>query len=201
MPQITQRPAETFNAIEYFDDIQNLQLDLCGLRLTILSNNWFAELVDIVNQMEFALKDTLALALDIDRFMRRIHANLHPKAQAIDEEKVGPLGGMVLMTIAENEPVSIQKLTRHLARDKAQMTRLIQMLERKALLHRAQSSDDGRVSLISLTARGHTLVAGFQAGLAEVVEDLLEGVGAAERHQFSATLRKVLSNKAETAGT
>lgn len=149
--------------------------------------------------MEPTLKDTLALALDIDRFMRRIHANLHPKAQAVDAEKVGPLGGMVLITIAENEPVSMQMLTRQLARDKAQMTRLIQMLERKALLQRVQSSEDGRVSLISLTTRGHTLVSSFQAGLAEVVEDLLEGIDATERRQFSATLRKVLSNKTEPA--
>ncbi|MGD1933791.1 MAG: MarR family winged helix-turn-helix transcriptional regulator [Candidatus Phaeomarinobacter sp.] len=142
--------------------------------------------------METALKKTLALALDIDRFMRLIHVNLHPKAQAIDEQKVGPLGGMVLMTIAENERLSIQDLTRQLARDKAQMTRLIQLLERKELLLRTRLPDDARVSLVSLTSEGHALVASFQDALADVVEDLLSGVNAEERKQFSATLRKIL---------
>lgn len=147
--------------------------------------------------MENPLKKTLALALDIDRFMRLIHTNLHPKAEVVDHEKIGPFGGMVLMTIAEHEPLSIQALTRQLARDKAQMTRIIQLLERKSLLHRTQSSEDGRVSMVSLTDKGHALVVGFQDALAEVVEDLLSGIKAEERKRFSATLQKIFENTQE----
>lgn len=124
--------------------------------------------------------------------MRRIHANVRPKAQAIDIERVGPLGGMILISIGENQPIAIQKLATMLARDKAQMTRHIQMLERRNLVTRTPSPDDGRVTLINLTERGHELVLGFQTAMAEVIEDLLQGVDKAEIEQFSAVLSKAL---------
>ncbi|MEO0962357.1 MAG: MarR family transcriptional regulator [Pseudomonadota bacterium] len=149
--------------------------------------------------MEITLQNSLSLALDIDRFMRVIHASLHPKAEASDRQKVGPFGGMVLMTIAETEPISIQALTRQLARDKAQMTRIIQLLEQKELLVRKRSSEDGRVSLVSLTDEGQTLVDSFQDALADVVEELLKGVSTEERKRLSATLQKILLNAGPVA--
>ncbi|MEL6801822.1 MAG: hypothetical protein AAFO80_18280 [Pseudomonadota bacterium] len=59
----------------------------------------------------------------VDRFMRHIHADLGRKAPTFDKERVGPAGGMVLMALADQEPVAIHKLLRSIARDKAQITR------------------------------------------------------------------------------
>lgn len=146
--------------------------------------------------MKRVLSDSHKLALDIDRFMRRFHSQTHPKALAADQENVGPLGGMVLITIAEMQPVATQDLTRQLNRDKAQMTRILQSLERKGMLSRAPSSTDGRVTMLTLTGKGIAAVADFQRVMAEVVDDLLGGISASEKAQLSRTLTKALNNPA-----
>ncbi len=148
--------------------------------------------------MERQLTDTLTLAVHLDRLMRKIHADLHPKATRLDDANVGPLGGMVLMTIEENAPISIQDLAKQLARDKGQMTRFIQSLERKALLVRMECPDDRRVSLIRLTPEGEALVTAFRGAMAEVVNTMLVDVGPEEQAQFLTILQKLLKAPSET---
>lgn len=138
-------------------------------------------------------EDYLSLALDIDRLMRRIHANLHPKAQAVDAEKVGQLGGMILMTIQDLQPVLLRDLSAHLSRDKAQMTRHVQMLERKNLLSRKPSEKDGRKVLIELTDRGNELVKAFQHELSDVIADMLPDADESEIKQFSKMVRRMIA--------
>lgn len=153
----------------------------------------FVNLVDLVNKMERPLSDTLSLAIHIDRLMRRIHADLRPKAMRVDEAKIGPLGGMALMTIEDNAPIAIHDLARLLARDKGQVTRFVQTLERKGLVSRTLDAEDGRVSRLALTARGGSQVAAFRAALAEVVEDMLIDIAADEKTQLLKTLQKLLA--------
>ena len=138
------------------------------------------------------MSDTLTLALHIDRLMRRIHVDLRPRATAVDDAKVGPLGGMVLMTIDDADQISIQNLAAQLGRDKGQMTRYIQSLERKALIERVDWPEDRRVSRIRLTSAGRDLVTAFRVALTDVVEGLLVDIDTAERDQFLATLQKLL---------
>ncbi|MEL8056015.1 MAG: MarR family transcriptional regulator [Pseudomonadota bacterium] len=142
-------------------------------------------------------EDYLSLALDIDRLMRRIHANLHPKAQAVDAEKVGQLGGVILMTIQDLEPVLLRDLSAHLSRDKAQMTRHVQMLERKHLLSRKPSKGDGRKILIELTDRGNELVKAFQHELSNVIADMLPDADESEIKQFSKMVRRMIAGSSQ----
>ncbi|MEO0412486.1 MAG: MarR family transcriptional regulator [Pseudomonadota bacterium] len=137
-------------------------------------------------------EDRLALATHLDRLVRRLHADLHPKAVHVDDANVGPLGGMVLMTIEENAPISVQDLAERVARDKGQMTRILQSLERKALVERQAWPQDGRVSLLTLTNEGARLVSAFRRALAEVVDAMFVDVEPQEQVQFLAVLRKLL---------
>ena len=131
------------------------------------------------------------LATRIDRLMRRLHAGIHARAPAFDPERVGPLGGMALMAISDDQPISIQALTQHMARDKVQMTRLIQTLERKGFLVRDVSAVDARVSLLTLTGKGEAFVTAIKATLAEVLDEVLGPVSEDERDQLVAILGKV----------
>ena len=139
----------------------------------------------------------LSLALNIDRLMRRIHANLHPKAKIVDVEKVGQLGGMILMTIQDMEPVLLRDLSAHLSRDKAQMTRHVQMLERKNLVSRKPSEEDGRKISIELTDSGHQLVEAFQLELSKVISDMLRDNDESEIKQFSRLVQKMIAGSSE----
>ncbi|MEM7341350.1 MAG: MarR family transcriptional regulator [Actinomycetota bacterium] len=141
-----------------------------------------------------AERDVLSLALDLDRLMRVLHCTTRQRAEVVDQARIGPFGAMALMTIADQEPLPIQNLATELARDKAQITRTVKLLEETGLIHRSRSPHDGRVWLVGLTDSGREHVAGFQELLADVVGGLTDGLDDGERHQFSAILRKMLSS-------
>ena len=144
------------------------------------------------------MDDTAALAVMIDRLMRRIHSDVHPRASAVDAERLGPIGGMVLMAIVEREPVSVQTLVDVTGRDKSQMSRMVQMLERKALIVRHQDPNDQRVSLLRSTEAGRDQVALFHGVLVSVVGRLLEPLDPKERRQLSDSIARILSGAGDT---
>ena len=141
-----------------------------------------------------AERDVLALALDLDRLMRVLHCTTRQRAEIVDRARIGPFGAMTLMTIADQEPLPIQALATELARDKAQITRTVKLLEETGLIQRSRSATDGRVWLVSLTDDGREHVAGFQGLLADVVGGLTSGLDDAERRQFSAILAKMVAS-------
>ncbi|MEM1151558.1 MAG: MarR family winged helix-turn-helix transcriptional regulator [Pseudomonadota bacterium] len=149
-------------------------------------------MIDKVNNMDPWSSDVLELAIHIDRLMRQIHAELEPRARALDEEKVGPLGGMVLMTIEDHAPISLNLLARLLARDKGQMTRHVQMLERRRLLLREPSEQDRRVTHIRLTDKGRDRVGAFRGALADVVGDMFSDVSSDDQIHFLTTLKRLV---------
>ena len=134
---------------------------------------------------------TFELAFQIDRLMRRIQAGLHPQAVEFDVERVGPFGGMVVMALNEHQPISVLALGNALGRDKAQMTRTIQLLERKEMVVRQTSETDGRVSLIRLTDKGNAFAIEIQRVLTSVLDDVLQPLSQEDRAQFEATLKSL----------
>lgn len=131
----------------------------------------------------------VALAILLDRFVRRMHVSLRAKAPEFDTEKVGPAGGMILLMMAELGCVSMQEITGRFGRDKSQMTRAIQSLERKGLVERTQSTTDLRVSMVDLTPRGVEFADHLREVIAETIDEILSPVSEAERE----TLIKLLS--------
>ncbi|MEL7105427.1 MAG: MarR family transcriptional regulator [Pseudomonadota bacterium] len=126
----------------------------------------------------------------VDRFMRQIHADLGRRAPAFDTQKVGPAGGLVLMALADQEPVAIHELVRSIARDKAQITRLLQTLGTKGLVQKSPSPDDGRVCVLQLTPKGNDTVKQLRLALAETIDGLLDPLGPQERETLKSLLKK-----------
>mmetsp|Transcript_22415 Transcript_22415/g.36089 ORF Transcript_22415/g.36089 Transcript_22415/m.36089 type:complete len:143 (+) Transcript_22415:5051-5479(+) len=139
-------------------------------------------------------KSETDIAVLVDRLMRRMHAGAHIRAVDVDTDRVGPVGGMVLFTLAEIEPAPIQTLGRLVARDKSQMTRLANILEQKGLVQSTASEQDGRVRLISLTVKGQDLVDRLQAVVSDVVDTTLTKLTARERDVLHTLLAKALSS-------
>ena len=132
------------------------------------------------------------LALNIDRLMRRIHAELQPRAIDFDQYQVGPIGGMLLLTLGEREPADMQSVVEALGRDKSQISRLVQRFERQGLLTRQKSDLDGRVSVLRLTDNGHDQLQKIQDALTTVIDSLFVGVSQEERTNFADLLDRVL---------
>ncbi len=132
------------------------------------------------------------LALLIDRFMRRIHFGLQPKAPLFDKENVGPGGGIILLTIADMGCPGLHELTKRVARDKSQMTRTIRSLERKGLVARQVSPSDARVNLISLTTTGKTVVGHLREAVAETIDEILDPISSADKKKLKELLQRAL---------
>ena len=127
----------------------------------------------------------------VDRLLRRLHAGLNATACDFDRHKVGPVGGMVLLTLAEIEPARIQDLVVATARDKSQMTRLVQTLEGKGLVERQEDPADARSSILALTSAGRNTVAELEQALARVLDEVLSPLTEAESESFKEILRKI----------
>ena len=138
------------------------------------------------------MQDT-ELALLIDRFMRRIHFGLQSKAHAFDTTRVGPGGGIVLLTLADMGCPGLHELTRRVARDKSQMTRTIRSLEAKGLVAREPSGTDARVTLIRLTAAGEQVVRDLQTAVAETIGEILAPISADEEDALRTLLSRALT--------
>lgn len=132
------------------------------------------------------------LALLIDRFMRRIHFGLQSKAHAFDTEKVGPGGGIVLLTLSDMGCPSLHELTKRVARDKSQMTRTIRSLETKGLVERRPSPDDARVTFVSLTHAGDRVVDTLKQVVSETINEILSPISESEEQVLRSLLERAL---------
>ena len=136
------------------------------------------------------------LALLIDRFMRRIHFGLQSKGPSFDTEKVGPGGGIVLLTLSDMGCPSLHDLTRQVARDKSQMTRTIRSLEAKGLVERKPSLDDARVTLVCLTQAGERVVDALKQVVSETINEILSPISKPEEQVLRDLLERALGDAA-----
>lgn len=142
-------------------------------------------------QLVFFMHDP-ELALLVDRLMRRIHFGLQERAPDFDRKRVGPGGGVVLMTLAEMKCTGLNALTQRVARDKSQMTRVIRSLEEKGLVQRELSESDARVSMVSLTPEGELVVAELMNTVAEVIDELLAPISEDDQQALKSLLTRVV---------
>lgn len=143
--------------------------------------------------MDFELNDEASLALQIDRLMRHFHSDLHPRAQRIDQEKIGPIGGMILLVISETSPITAQAIGTTLGRDKSQISRIVSLLIKKGLIETVTDQNDARRTELYLTEKGALQVAAFNGAMVETTKALLAHLSAEEVDQFSDLMAKILS--------
>jgi len=133
----------------------------------------------------------IEIAHHLDRLMRRIHAHLTETASEFDTHRLGPAGGMLLLTLAEIEPAPIHELVSRLARDKSQITRAIKSLENKGLVEREGDPEDGRVSMLALTQEGHDTVHRIKMAVADGLGKILTPLSTAEQSELKRLLKRV----------
>lgn len=133
----------------------------------------------------------IEIARLVDRLMRRIHASLNATAPDFDIHRIGPSGGILLLTLAEIEPARIQDLVRHMSRDKSQMTRGIQSLETKGLVAREDCPDDARVTVLTLTPMGHETVRVLQSAVADSLADILSPLTTSDQKRLKELLSRI----------
>lgn len=136
-------------------------------------------------------RDPMALALQIDRLMRRLNARIHVQAPEFDQHRVGPIGGMILLTLAEVQPAPIQLISRLMGRDKGQLSRLFSNLERRDLVSRTPDPDDQRSNLLRLTPMGEAFVESIKVVVDGAVQELLAPLTEDEKAEMLRLLEKI----------
>ena len=134
--------------------------------------------------------DPLEMAFQVDRFMRRLNARVHSQAPIFDKDRIGPIGGMILLTLAEVQPAPMNQIVTMMARDKSQLSRIFSNLERRGLVTRSANEADQRSSLLSLTDEGEAFVETIKQVVAGSIGELLEPLDAKERQTLLALLAK-----------
>ncbi|MEM8601854.1 MAG: MarR family winged helix-turn-helix transcriptional regulator [Bacteroidota bacterium] len=127
----------------------------------------------------------------IDRIMRRIDGSMHRRMPEVDVDRIGPLGCIILTVLSRIEPAPIQRLVDQLCRDGSQMTRAIKKLEASGLIEKHRDEHDGRITVLTLTAKGRVFVAEVLDIMEGIVADLLLPLSPTERKQFADLLAKL----------
>jgi len=99
-----------------------------------------------------------------------------------------------LLRLHTTGPSTVVELARWLQMDPGSTTRLLDRLERKALVRRMRSTTDRRVVHVEITPQGESAIADVPAVLAEVMNGLLAGFTHAEWQAMEGFLLRMLAN-------
>jgi DNA-binding MarR family transcriptional regulator len=99
----------------------------------------------------------------------------------------------LLINAARGE-TSPKRLTALLGTDTAGMTRLLDRLEAKGLVKRHSNPGDRRAIIIEVTQKGRALAPAVAPAFGRTAQQLLTGLSAAEVHQLTALLQRMLTN-------
>jgi len=132
----------------------------------------------------------VSFAINLDRFVRRLHMILSQRAKEFDPDRVGAGGAMLLLTLHELGSAPLSLLSDRLVRDKSQITREIASLERKRMVERTPSPHDARSFILTLSTKGNALVERHQAEVANALNELLIELDKDERALFAKLIAK-----------
>ncbi|CAI7978933.1 MarR family winged helix-turn-helix transcriptional regulator [Parafrankia sp. BMG5.11] len=101
----------------------------------------------------------------------------------------------LLAALDEFGPASQATLARRAALDRADTAGLLTDLRTRGLVERTPDATDRRRTVITLTDEGTTHLHHLDAVTAAIGDDLLAGLPPADRHQFTALLTRLLTDR------
>lgn len=102
--------------------------------------------------------------------------------------------GRLLLMTAQTTGTTAQQLAEWLRRDKAQITRLLNDLQRAALVQRQTDPNDGRRQLLLLTEQGQRLAAQLKSKKRQISSKMLTGLTAQQQTQMTEILAQMYRN-------
>lgn len=125
-------------------------------------------------------------------FISRSQSNLQKRfLQQLKPYGVTPEQWVLFAGLSEQEGISLTELSKTSLRDKPYTTRLIDSLENKGLIRRAESQNDRRSSLIFLTEKGNNLRNEILPIIAELNQWVIGTMSEEEVRQLKFLLNKL----------
>ncbi|SDY80988.1 MarR family winged helix-turn-helix transcriptional regulator [Hymenobacter psychrophilus] len=101
---------------------------------------------------------------------------------------------LTLVVLNKHPELSQQQLAELVFKDKASLTRMLELLVQKNLVARALHASDRRKFSLTLTPQGQQLLEQLTATIALNQQTALQGLTETELTQFHATLQKIIIN-------
>jgi len=111
--------------------------------------------------------------------------------QCFKELNLTPIQYSTLFVLKHNPGLDQVTISGLVAIDKSTTGNVLKRLESRGLLKRKSSEDDGRIRLIYLTRKGHSLMDKTETLLDRTQELLIEPLNKKEREQLMHCLRKI----------
>ncbi len=96
-----------------------------------------------------------------------------------------------LYEIAHGAPASARRLSKTLGIDEGYLSRLIDSLDRRGLVSRRRSAEDGRVFRLSLTAKGRDEMAELETAAAAELQQIVAPLSGAEIGEVVACMGRI----------
>ena len=110
------------------------------------------------------------------------------------DANLSPLQILILRTLSEYGEMTQQELGQRMGRDKAQITRLIQELEKRELIFKERNPYDKRSFIINVKPKVHEKVSYFIQYEKAIVKEMLNGVSATDIQTFEKVLAQMSDN-------
>jgi DNA-binding MarR family transcriptional regulator len=150
--------------------------------------------------MSVALSDTQSASLAtrenlgflLAKASQRWNALLHERFVRHGYPEVRPAYGSILVPLFEEDGLRVGELGRRAGLAKQTMTTMVRLLERDGLVRRERDPDDGRASVVSLTARARSFRPVAEAVLAELEELVASRLTETQRAALQSALKEVV---------
>ena len=110
------------------------------------------------------------------------------------DEDLSPIEILVLRTLVEDGETTQQQLAQSLAKDKSQVTRLIQSLEKKKLILKHRNLNDKRSFVVSAKNNVKEKMEEFIAHEKKLVQSILKGASSKEKDNMQSLLKLMRGN-------
>ncbi len=134
---------------------------------------------------------------NVGRYIGRIHNLFSYKLnELLRESEAGiTVDQFRLLThLWKEDGISQQQLAQLVRRDRASITRMVDILEEQGFINRTADKDDRRINLIFLTKKGKQLEPIASKAAQETLEISQKGFSKANRLAFADFLKKVIVN-------
>ena len=119
---------------------------------------------------------------------------------ALESEPLTPAGFMALMSLRESSPLSPSELSTRTGYDMGGLTRVVDALERGALVKRDRSRTDRRAVQIAITASGVRQTERSLTIIVGVLNDILEPFSKREVDSLTSLLKRLADRLQQSAG-
>ncbi len=117
-------------------------------------------------------------------------------SQRLREHKIGPGQHQVLLLLSDAGVVNQEFLARIFMVDKANITRIVRILERNGFVRRDKNKNDKRANDLTLTAKGRKVIPVITTTIEEWDKILAAPLDDVHQHAFSHILQKICTARA-----